>query len=128
MVNLRILKMYCTKRGLPFHCATDGKQAVEIFTQQQTLAHTGDGTGIHLIIMDLQMPVCGGIETMRQTRQLEKQNKWDTSALFIVTGQDSQSDRSAAEDVGTDEYYVKPVGVKVLVRGVAQYFPRFEAR
>lgn len=38
LVNLRIMQMYCRKRGLPFVRATDGSQAVQIFVDYQTLA------------------------------------------------------------------------------------------
>lgn len=126
-INLQILQMYCTKRGLPYHCATDGKQAVEIFLRQQSLASEDKGMPIQLIFMDLQMPVCDGFEATQQIRQLEKDNKWTESVLFIVTGQDAQTDRTTAEEVGADEYFVKPVGIKVLDRGIKRYFPTYKA-
>jgi CheY-like chemotaxis protein len=126
--------MYCRKRGLPFLCATDGSQAVEIFTAHQTLAavnnaegRTSSSVAVQLILMDLQMPVCDGIQATKRIRQLEEENGWPRSPLFIVTGQDNPADRSAAENVGADEYFVKPVGVKVLDRGVQRYFPEFHA-
>ena len=132
LINLRIMQMYCRKRGLPFLCATDGSQAVEIFTAHQTLAaanntegQTPSSVAIQLILMDLQMPVCDGIQATKRIRQLEEENRWPRSSLFIVTGQDNPTDRSAAENVGADEYFVKPVGVKVLDRGVKRYFPEF---
>lgn len=125
VVNLRIMQMYCSKRGLSHFSATDGAEAVVLFSQQQSLAATGEGTGIQLILMDLQMPVCDGFEATKQIRHLEKQNKWMDSVLFIVTGQDSPTDRTTAEEVGANEYFVKPVGLKVLDRGIKQYFPAF---
>lgn len=134
LINLRIMQMYCRKRGLPFLCATDGSQAIEIFTAHQTLAAANNSEGgasssvdIQLILMDLQMPVCDGIQATKRIRQLEEENGWPRSSLFIVTGQDNPADRSAAENVGADEYFVKPVGVKVLDRGVRRYFPAFHA-
>ncbi|KAM0256048.1 hypothetical protein ACHAQJ_005247 [Trichoderma viride] len=127
IINLRILEMYCNKRGLPYCCATDGLQAVELFSRQQALAVAGKGAGIRLIFMDLQMPVLDGFKATQQIRQLEKQNKWGESILFIVTGQDSMTDRATAEDVGADEYLVKPVGIKVLDRKVTRHLPTFKA-
>lgn len=125
LVNLRIMQMYCQKRGLPCVSATDGKQAIDLFVRHQSSASTGGETAIQLIFMDLQMPVCDGIEATRQIRRLEKENQWGQSTLFIVTGQDDPTDRISAESVGADEYYVKPVGMKVLDRGVKQYFTAF---
>ncbi|KAH8655721.1 histidine kinase HHK3 [Xylariales sp. PMI_506] len=138
-VNLRVLQMYCNKRGLPYFCATNGKQAVEIFSRHQSLASAppsnptlSDPTAItapiELIFMDLQMPVCDGIEATRQIRRLEheQQKRWGRrSVMFIITGQDSTQDRVDAERAGADDYFVKPVGVKVLDRGIGRYFPGF---
>lgn len=73
------------------------------------------------------MPKCDGIEATRRIRSLEKENKWRESVVFMVTGQDSPADRKAAEAAGAEEYFVKPVGVKILDRGVKQYFDAFEA-
>jgi signal transduction histidine kinase/CheY-like chemotaxis protein len=126
VINLRILRMYCVKRGLPYCCATDGKQAVEIFLQHQSMAMAGEGTAFQLVLMDLQMPVCDGFEATKHIRRLEKQNKWKKSILFIVTGQDSPTDRTKAKEVGAQEYFVKPVGIKVLDRAISRHFPSFQ--
>ncbi|KAH8678546.1 histidine kinase HHK3 [Xylariales sp. PMI_506] len=126
-INLRIMEIYCAKRNLPYCCATDGQQAIDMYTRQQSLAATGDGSPIQLILMDLQMPVCDGITATKQIRLLEKQNNWQESIVFIVTGQDSPTDKTDAEEAGADEYFVKPVGIKVLDRSVKQYFPAFES-
>jgi len=125
-INLRILQMYCNKRGLPYYCATDGLQAVEKFSQCQSSSATGEGPAIQLILMDLQMPLCDGIEATRQIRLLEREKSWGKSTLFIVTGQDSPADRTDAESVGADEYFVKPVGIKVLDGSIKRHFPAFE--
>ena len=126
-VNLRIMEMYCRKRGLASYSATDGLQAVEIFSQRQALSATGHGSPIELVLMDLQMPVCDGIEAMQQIRSLEERNNWPKSYLFVMTGQDSPSDKTAAEAAGGDEFFVKPVIIKQLDRVLDRYFPAFEA-
>lgn len=126
-VNLRIMEMYCRKRGIASYSATDGLQAVEIFSQRQALSAAGQGSPIELVFMDLQMPVCDGIEAMQQIRSLEERNNWSKSYKFIMTGQDSLSDRTAAEAAGGDEFFVKPVIIKQLDRVLNRYFPAFEA-
>jgi signal transduction histidine kinase/CheY-like chemotaxis protein len=125
-INLRILQMYCNKRGLPYCCATDGFEALNAFSCYQSSPVAVGRAAIQLVIMDLQMPGCDGIEATRQIRLLEKQNKWRECVVFIVTGQDSPADRKAAENAGADEYFVKPVGIKLLDRSVKQYFDAFE--
>ncbi|OBS18863.1 hypothetical protein FPOA_10589 [Fusarium poae] len=119
-VNLRILEMYCKKRGLPFRSAIDGQQAVDMFTQQQ--CPSSSDPPFDLVLMDLQMPVCDGISATQQIRLLEKTGD-KTSVLFIITGQDSQKDREAANAAGADNYLVKPVGIKMLDGCLKRYFP-----
>lgn len=125
-INLRILQMYCKKRGLSCLSATDGKQAVEIFAKRQASHAAGDGAPIELILMDLQMPVCNGIDATQEIRSLEKQHGWNSSILFMVTGQDSETDREAASAAGADDYLVKPIGMRFLDSGLKRYFPAFK--
>ncbi|KAI1324793.1 histidine kinase HHK3 [Xylariaceae sp. FL0255] len=125
-VNLRILQMYCKKRSLPFLCAQDGEQAVDLFSKQQSLYIKGEAAPIHLILMDLQMPICDGINATKRIRALERQKSWGRSILFVVTGQDSPTDRADAEDAEADNFYVKPVAIKTLDSGLKRYFPLLE--
>ncbi|KAL4728245.1 hypothetical protein ACLX1H_004987 [Fusarium chlamydosporum] len=120
-VNLRILEMYCKKRGLPYRSTIDGRQAVDLFTQRQQSSSSTDPP-FDLILMDLQMPVCDGISATQEIRSLEKTGD-KKSVLFIVTGQDSQTDREAASAAGADNYLVKPVGIKLLDASLRRYFP-----
>jgi signal transduction histidine kinase len=150
-VNLRLLEMYCRRRDIPFRTATDGAQAVKLFAEHRvpheftptpTRTHPwlfpdstqSDTTTapppalqpFELVLMDLQMPVCDGISATAQIRAMEKEHEWDKSVIFIVTGQDSPSDRTSAAEAGSDGYLVKPVGPKILDRGVKQWFPDAE--
>ncbi|CAM1511890.1 Fc.00g094030.m01.CDS01 [Cosmosporella sp. VM-42] len=124
-INLRIMQMYCNKRRLQYQCAIDGLEAVASFSKHQSSCISTEKDWIELVLMDLQMPVCDGIEATRKIRLLEKHNRWQRCALFIVTGQDSLVDRADAEDAGADEYLVKPVSIDILDRAVKRYFPAF---
>jgi CheY-like chemotaxis protein len=104
----------------------NGRQATELFSQPQTQCSEEEDPPIQLIFMDLQMPICGGIEATQQIRALEQRHKWKKSFLFVMTGQDSPADRKAAEEAGADEYFVKPVVPKQLDRVLKQYFPAFD--
>jgi signal transduction histidine kinase/CheY-like chemotaxis protein len=127
-INLRIMRMYCEKRSLPYICARDGLEAVSLFRSHQISTNTDKTKSpIQLIFMDLQMPNCDGIEASRRIRQIEKENDWRESTLFVVTGQDSPTDRRAVANVGGQEYYVKPFSMKSLDAGLRKYFPLFKA-
>ncbi|KAI5241310.1 hypothetical protein E4T43_05561 [Aureobasidium subglaciale] len=117
VVNLRIVRMYCEKRKIQYHTAMDGKEAVSVF-EKSLETHP-----INLILMDLQMPVCDGIEATRQIREMENEKALPRAALFIVTGQDSAADKRNSFEAGADEFYVKPLGLKTLDKGIKEYFP-----
>jgi CheY-like chemotaxis protein len=129
VVNLRLLEMYCIRRGIPFRSAKHGQQAVDIFSEalipkyDPLLRQNLPTQPFSLILMDLQMPVCDGIDATKQIRRLEKEYGYKRSVLFIVTGQDSSNDRKAADDAGADEFLTKPVGPKILDQWVKKWYP-----
>ncbi|KAL5357235.1 hypothetical protein BJX96DRAFT_172348 [Aspergillus floccosus] len=132
IVNLRVMEMYCKKRGLPYLTAKDGLQAVETFTSRQSSSSLPsadkdtDLPPIDLIFMDLQMPLCDGVEATKQIRNLEQENDWASSLIVVMTGQDTLADKNAAKEAGGDEYFVKPVILQQLDRVVRRHFPAFE--
>ncbi|KAG9736340.1 hypothetical protein KCU59_g9985, partial [Aureobasidium melanogenum] len=117
VVNLRIMRMYCEKRKIEYLTAMDGNEAVSVFESSL------EKRPINLILMDLQMPVCDGIEATRRIREIESEKALPRSALFIVTGQDTIADKQNSFSAGADEFYVKPLGLKTLDKGIKEYFP-----
>ncbi|KAH7376846.1 histidine kinase HHK3 [Plectosphaerella cucumerina] len=128
IINLRFMQMYCEKRKLPYLSAVDGQQAVNIYLEHQKRAAAGDGAAIQLVLMDLQMPVCDGLEATRQIRSLETEHGWNQSTLYVVTGQDTLADRDDSKSAGADDYLVKPVSLKLLDRHIKQGFPDFTGK
>lgn len=128
-INLQVMQMYCKKRGLQYLCARDGLEAISLFQTRQdsaaAAAEKGTVSPIQLVLMDLQMPLCDGIEATKRIRQLEEERNWGKSVLFTVTGQDSLADREAARGAGSQEYHVKPLSMKTLDTGLKRYFPCF---
>jgi signal transduction histidine kinase/CheY-like chemotaxis protein len=130
-INLRLLEMYCTRRNIPYRTAKDGAEAVRVFKNHRMpvddplLRQPLVTQPFDLIFMDLQMPICDGIDATRQVRAMEEEYGWNRSVIYIVTGQDSPSDRSNVDEAGADGYLVKPVGPKDLDRWVKQCFPNF---
>lgn len=121
-VNLRILKMYCEKRNITYSTAINGQEAVEQFRRSQE-----EGRPVNLVLMDLQMPVCDGIEATQQIREVEGKNQpaLPPSRILMITGQDSAQDKARSFAAGADAFYVKPMGVKALDQGIGKYFPGF---
>lgn len=130
-INLRILRMYCEKRKIPYVTAVDGQEAVARFQEAQERGG-GSGQAINLVLMDLQMPVCDGVEATARIRAIEKEEHKGAnlvaSHIFMVTGQDSVADKNRSFEAGADEFYVKPMSLKDLDRGIGDRFPAFKRR
>ncbi|KAI0425147.1 hypothetical protein F5Y09DRAFT_322501 [Xylaria sp. FL1042] len=117
LINLRILKMFCSKRNIPFATAEDGNIAIEQFIKGVEV-----NDPFNLVLMDLQMPNCDGIEATQAIRAYEQKNGLFRSFIFMVTGQDWGKDKVAAENAGTDVFLIKPVPPKVLDAQIAKFF------
>ncbi|KAI0802114.1 hypothetical protein GGR55DRAFT_683524 [Xylaria sp. FL0064] len=120
LINLRILKMFCSKRNIPFATAEDGNIAIE-----QYVEGVKANDPFNLVLMDLQMPNCDGIEATRAIRAYEEKNGLSRSFIFMVTGQDWGKDKAAAENAGTDVFLIKPVPPKVLDEQIAKFFTAY---
>ncbi|POS77437.1 hypothetical protein DHEL01_v204160 [Diaporthe helianthi] len=122
MVNLRILQMYCEKRNITYSTAINGIEAVDRFEKSLS-----DDQPINLILMDLQMPLCDGIEATQRIRNFEAKNTSTAvpSRIFMITGQDTLEDKGRSFSAGADAFYVKPTGIKALDKGISEHFPGF---
>lgn len=124
-VNLRILQMYCEKRNIKYSTAINGQEAVEQFKKSLE-----EGRPVNLVLMDLQMPICDGIEATQQIREMEGKNEpaVTRSRILIITGQDSAQDKARSFAAGADAFYIKPMGVKALDQGIGEHFPSFAVK
>ena len=95
------LKIYLEPEGYALHEAFSGKEAVEIVKNNE----------IHLILMDIMMPVMDGITATGQIR------KFSNAPLILLTAKSETEDKVLGLNVGADDYITKPfVPVEVLAR------------
>ena len=59
----------------------------------------------HLIVLDLNMPVMGGLEVCRRVRS------WSDVPILILSVREEESDKVKALDLGADDYLTKPFGI-----------------
>ena len=76
-INLRIMRMYCEKRRIPYATAVDGQEAVEHY-----MSATPD-LRPSLILMDLQMPNLDGATATKQIRQFEGREALKPAVVFV---------------------------------------------
>ena len=100
--NQLLAKAILEAQGYQVVVAGDGRQAIDILEK----------TTVHLVLLDIQMPVMDGIETARQIRT---RPEWDNLPLVAMTAQALPEDREEALAAGMDGYITKPIQKKELL-------------
>ena len=93
--------------------AWNGKEAIEIFEKSEP----GE---IDLIMMDIMMPVMGGLEATRKIRTL---NRPDAATIPIVamTANAFSDDIRRSREAGMNEHLSKPLEMEKIIRTAARY-------
>ncbi|KAI0146416.1 hypothetical protein GGR57DRAFT_494267 [Xylariaceae sp. FL1272] len=106
-INLRILATYMKKLKKPYKTAINGLEALETFT--------ADPPSFSCILMDLSMPIMGGLESTRKIRELERTLELTAATTIIaLTGLASSKSQQEAYANGMDLYFTKPVRLQAL--------------
>jgi len=104
-INLDLTTRLLKKKGHEIITAENGKEAVNLFLQDS----------FDVILMDLEMPIIGGIEAARQIRAKEKALSIDTptyTPIIAMTAHDQETERTACLVVGMDGFISKPIDIK----------------
>ena len=95
------LKIYLKSEGYHLYTACNGREAVEA-------VKSGD---IHLILLDVMMPVMDGITAISRIRE------FSNVPIILLTAKSETEDMVLGLNVGADDYITKPfVPVEVLAR------------
>jgi len=98
----RALKSILSTRGYEVSFASDGAEALDLAIELNP----------DLIILDLAMPVMGGIEVCRELRA------WSTAPILVLSVSGSDADKITALDSGADDYVTKPFSAGELLARV----------
>jgi len=96
-MNQRLIEKVLKGCGCNVKVANNGKIALEIL----------DSDAFDLILMDLQMPVMGGLEATRKIRQLEVSTK--KTPIVALTANVTHKDRTACFEAGMNAFLSKPL-------------------
>jgi len=105
-INRFIIKSFCEKYSIPCVEAEDGQEALEAinFTDAKYWCK-----GFELILMDLNMPIMGGIEAAIEITKLRERNEINPSMqLVAVTAFPSNTEKNKWYSVGFEQFIVKP--------------------
>lgn len=98
---------------------TEGFHVFEAETVRQGLIEAGTRKP-DLVILDLGLPDCDGIEFIRDLRS------WSDLPLIVLSARTNEADKIAALDTGADDYLTKPFGVGELLARVRVVLRRRE--
>ena len=97
------------RRVLRVTLTTLGLKAEEAGTGEQALAMLG-AEHFDLVLLDIDMPGRGGIETCREIQRLSPR-----PVVFMLTVRDGAYDKARAFEAGADDYLTKPFHLRDLV-------------
>lgn len=104
LVNQKLAQRLLERRGYQVRVANNGKEAIENF-------HTG---AYGLILMDLQMPVLGGVAAAREIRRFESQCGKRPVPILAMTANVFEDDRQECVAAGMDGFVEKPIRAEEL--------------
>ncbi len=107
-INQVIFKELLMSLGVQVTAVSNGQEAVEAVEKEK----------FHLILIDMQMPVMGGLEATRIIREM-KEGKDVT--IIALTANARSEDRMEAQNAGMNDYLTKPIDPPLFIQTVRKW-------
>jgi two-component system sensor histidine kinase/response regulator len=123
LVNQAVATKILQRGGYEVVTAGDGQEAIEWFEKRR----------FDLILMDVQMPVLGGLEATKAIRAREARRswamsgRWEVTPIIAMTAHVMQGDRERCLEAGMDDYVSKPIQPADLFGAIERVTKRFES-
>lgn len=106
--NRTILGLLLDDENMELRYAEDGQQAVDAVR----------GTEFDVILMDMQMPVMGGLDATRAIRVFEQETGRRGSTIIILSANADAESQKQGADAGANGHISKPVVLERLLEGI----------
>ena len=107
-VALRMIQKVLGNDNVDVHVANDGFEAIALVEKNAPLHGP-----YHLILMDVQMPGCDGLEATKKIREWEeKTNATKKHFISALTAHANKADVEHCIQVGMDKYMSKPLNLE----------------
>ncbi len=117
-VNRKLASTLLAKQGCLVDQAVNGQEGLDAYKLQVESSKPYD-----LVVMDLQMPVLGGLEATRKLREYEARAGIDPVTIIAMTANAMEGDREACLKAGMNDYLSKPIRFDELKAKLIQHFP-----
>ncbi|WP_273048666.1 MHYT domain-containing protein [Pseudoalteromonas sp.] len=108
--NTELLSLLLSRDKHTVVTASNGLEAVSIFKEQN----------FDVILMDIHMPECDGIEATLKIRELEKRRQLKYTPIIALTASVLQQDKLTAKKSGMNGFTNKPIDINQLNQEIAQ--------
>src|SRR6266404_4746016 len=105
----RVLRSTLAARGYVITDARTGEEALEWVRKKPP----------DLVLLDMNMPGMGGIETCREIRRVSD------APIIMLTVRNTERDKVSALDAGADDYVVKPFSIEELLARIRAALRRY---
>ena len=105
-LNREIISKLLESRGVEVRIATNGQEAVDLFSNMED-------DEIDMILMDIRMPVLDGIEATKKIREIEGE-KEKKIPIIALTANAFEEDREQTREAGMNAHLAKPINSKEL--------------
>ena len=110
-MNRRVVELLLASSGMEITFAENGREAVAKFAERK----------YDLVLMDLQMPIMGGLAATRAIRDWEKINNRAPTPILAVSANATTDHVEEAKQAGADDHVAKPIVREVLFDAIARY-------
>lgn len=107
-ISLEFLKELFEPYKIIIQSTIDGKSAIEICK---------NNPHIELVLMDVQLPVMNGMESMKEIKKLKPDLPIIAQTAFAMSG-----DKEKYLKEGFDDYISKPINLRELLSLITKYF------
>ncbi len=120
-VNQTVASKVLERNGFEVTVASDGQEAIDCFEKQR----------FDIILMDVQMPILGGLEATRAIRAREARRswamsgRWESVPIVAMTAHVMAGDRERCLDAGMDDYVTKPIQPAELFAAIERACARY---
>ncbi len=121
-VNQTVASRILERAGHRVTVVNNGQEAVEILEDGQ----------FDVVLMDVQMPVMGGIEATQAIRAREARRSWAMSGrwqsvpIIAMTAHAREGDRTRCLEAGMDDYVTKPIQPSTLFGAIRRVCSRHD--
>ena len=104
--NQALISMYIRKTGARVTMADNGQRAIELALEKN----------YDLILMDMQMPIMGGVDAVKWLRQTGNQ-----TPIVMLTANAMKAERDKCINLGANDFLTKPIESAQFYQALARY-------